>query len=133
MNGFIESPSSTLVWTGRILSGIAVAFLVFDASAKLMRVAPVLEATAQLGYPERTVFPIGILLLVGIVLYVIPQTSIVGAVYLSAFLGGAVASQYRVGNPLATHVLFPVYVATFLWSGLALRNPKLLSLLIGRT
>jgi len=132
MNGLVDSPSAALLWTGRILSWIAVAFLLFDASAKLMRVAPVIEGTVKLGYPERTVLPIGILLLVGVLLYVIPQTSVVGAVYLAAYLGGAVATHYRLGNPLASHVLFPVYVAVFLWAGLALRNPKLLVLLLGR-
>jgi len=132
MNGLMDSPSRALLWTGRILSGIAIAFLLFDASGKLMRIAPVLEGTVKLGYPERTVIPMGILLLVGVILYLIPQTSVLGAVYLAAFLGGAVASQYRVGNPLASHVLFPVYVAVLLWGGLALRDPKLLSLLLGR-
>jgi hypothetical protein len=132
MNGLMDSPSPALLWTGRILSGIAIAFLLFDASGKLMRIAPVLEGTVKLGYPERTVIPMGILLLVGVILYLIPQTSVLGAVYLAAFLGGAVASQYRVGNPLASHVLFPVYVAVLLWGGLALRDPKLLSLLLGR-
>ena len=132
MNGLMDSPSRALLWTGRILSGIAIAFLLFDASGKLMRIAPVLEGTAKLGYSERTVLPLGILLLAGVILYLIPQTSVLGAVYLAAFLGGAVASQYRVGNPLASHVLFPVYVAVLLWGGLALRDPKLLSLLLGR-
>jgi len=132
MNGLMDSPSPALLWTGRILSGIAIAFLLFDASGKLMRIAPVLEGTAKLGYSERTVLPLGILLLAGVILYLIPQTRVVGAVYLAAFLGGAVASQYRVGNPLASHVLFPVYVAVLLWGGLALRDPKLLSLLLGR-
>ena len=132
MNGLMDSPSPALLWTGRILSGIAIAFLLFDASGKLMRIAPVLEGTVKLGYPERTVIPMGILLLVGVILHLIPQTSVLGAVYLAAFLGGAVASQYRVGNPLASHVLFPVYVAVLLWGGLALRDPKLLSLLLGR-
>ncbi len=119
------------VWVGRILSGIAVAFLLFDAAGKLLRVAPVLEGTAALGYRQEAVLPIGVLLLVGVVLYVIPQTTVLGAIYLAAYLGGAVASHYRLANPLMTHVLFPVYVAAFLWGGLALRNPKLLSLLIG--
>ena len=119
------------VWVGRIMSGIAVAFLLFDASGKLMRVAPVVEGTAALGYRETAVLPIGVLLLVGVALYVIPQTSLLGAIYLAAYLGGAVASHYRLANPLATHVLFPVYVAAFLWGGLALRNPRLLALLIG--
>ena len=66
-----------------------------------------------------------------VILYVIPKTSMLGAIYLVGYLGGAVASHYRLGNPLATHVLFPVYVAAFLWGGLALRNPALLSVLKG--
>ena len=119
------------LWVGRVLSGIAVAFLLFDASGKLLRVAPVMEGSAALGYPASTVVPIGVLLLVGVVLYVIPRTSVLGAIYLAAYLGGAVASHYRLGNPLATHVLFPVYVAGFLWGGLALRSPALLALLLG--
>lgn len=119
------------VWVGRLLSGIAVAFLLFDVSGKLMKVAPVIEGTVKLGYAENTVFPIGVLLLVGVLLYLIPQTTVLGAIYLAAYLGGAVASHYRLGNPLATHVLFPVYVAALLWGGLALRDQKLLALLIG--
>lgn len=119
------------VWAGRILSGIAVAFLLFDAAGKLMRVGPVIEGSVQLGYPERAVLPIGVLLLSGVALYVIPRTTVLGAIYLAAYLGGAVASHYRLGNPLATHVLFPVYVAALLWGGLALRDARLLTLLIG--
>ena len=125
----MESPSATL-WIGRMLSGIAIAFLLFDALGKLMRVAPVLEGTTRLGYPEGAVLPIGVLLLVGVVLYAIPRTSVLGAIYLAAYLGGAVATHFRVGSPLATHVLFPVYVAVFLWGGLALRSPRLLGLLL---
>lgn len=125
----MESISMGQLWAGRILSGIAVAFLLFDVTGKLMKVAPVVEGSMKLGYPEKTVVPIGVLLLVGVVLYLIPQTSVVGAIYLAAYLGGAVASHVRVGNPLASHVLFPVYVAAFLWGGLALRNPRVLSLL----
>jgi hypothetical protein len=120
------------VWAGRILSGIAVAFLLFDASGKLLRVAPVMKGSVELGYPESAVLPMGVLLLVGVLLYVVPKTSVLGAIYLAAYLGGAVASHYRLGNPLATHVLFPVYVAAFVWGGLALRRPRLLELLAGR-
>ena len=119
-------------WAGRILSGIAVAFLLFDASGKLLRVTPVMKGSVELGYPESSVLPMGVLLLVGVLLYVVPKTSVLGAIYLAAYLGGAVASHYRVGNPLATHVLFPVYVAAFVWGGLALRSPRLLELLAGR-
>lgn len=127
----MESLFAGQVWTGRILSGIAVAFLLFDVTGKLMRVAPVIEGTVKLGYPENAVFPIGVLLLIGVVLYVVPHTRMLGAIYLTAYLGGAVATHYRLGNPLASHVLFPVYVAAFLWGGLALREPRVLSLLIG--
>jgi hypothetical protein len=96
-----------------------------------LRVAPVIEGSAKLGYPESTIVPIGVLLLVGVVLYLIPKTSVIGAIYLAAYLGGAVASHYRLGNPLATHVLFPVYVASFIWAGLALRNPRVMAVLTG--
>jgi hypothetical protein len=120
-----------MVWTGRVLSGLAVAFLLFDAAGKLLRVAPVIEGSAKLGYPESTIVPIGVLLLAGVVLYLIPKTSVIGAIYLAAYLGGAVASHYRLGNPLATHVLFPVYVASFIWAGLALRNPRVMAVLTG--
>ena len=116
---------------GWVLSGIAIAFLLFDASGKLMRVAPVVRGSGALGYPESAVVPIGALLLVGVVLYAIPRTSVLGAIYLAAYLGGAVASHFRIGSPLATHVLFPVYVAALLWGGLALRSPRLLGLLVG--
>lgn len=125
----METVSAT-VWAGRILSGLAVAFLSFDAAGKLLRVVPVVEGTAHLGYPASAVVPIGVLLLAGVALYAVPKTSLLGAIYLAAYLGGAVASQYRVGNPLPTHVLFPIYVAAFVWGGLALRSPRLVSLLL---
>jgi hypothetical protein len=125
----METISGGKLWAGRILSGIAVAFLLMDAAGKLMQVQPVMEGSMQLGYPATTVVPMGMLLLVGVVLYVVPRTSVLGAIWLAAYLGGAVATHVRVGNPLATHVLFPVYVAAFVWGGLALRNPRLLALL----
>jgi hypothetical protein len=114
---------------GRILSGIVIVFLMVDTLGKLIKVTPVIEGTLQLGYPESAIVPIGLLLLAGVVLYAIPRTSVLGAIYLTGFLGGAVATHYRVGSPLFTHVLFAVYVALFVWGGLALRNPRLRSLL----
>jgi hypothetical protein len=128
----MESVSTHRLWAGRILSGIVVAFLLLDATGKLLMIAPVVESTRQLGYPESVIVPLGVLLLVGVVLYVLPMTSTLGAIFLTAFLGGAVATHVRVGSPLATHVLFGVYVAAFVWGGLALRNPRLLALLAGR-
>jgi len=127
----MEAIPAGQLWAGRILSGIAVAFLLFDVVGKLAQVEPVVRGTVELGYKESAVFTVGVLLLIGVVLYAIPRTSVVGAIYLAAYLGGAVATHYRVGNPLASHVLFPVYVAVFLWSGLALRNARLLALLTG--
>ena len=110
--------------TGVVLTGLAVAFLVFDAVIKLIPIRPVLDAMARLGYPARLAPAIGILALFGVVLYVIPKTSIVGAIFLTAFLGGATASQVRIGEPLFTHILFPAYVAALVWGGLWLRDAR---------
>ena len=125
----MEAVSANAPLIGRILSGIAIVFLLIDTLGKLMRVTQVVEGTVKLGYPESAVLPIGVLLLVGVVLYAVPMTSVLGAIYLTGFLGGAVATHVRVGSPLLSHVLFAVYVAAFVWGGLALRNPRLLSLL----
>jgi hypothetical protein len=127
----MESMSAVQLWSGRILSGLAVIFLFVDAIGKLFRVAPVVKGTMELGYQENVVFPLGVLLLIGVLLYAMPWTSLIGAIYLTAFLGGAVATHVRVGSPLTTHVLFGVYVAVFLWGGLALRTPRLMNLLTG--
>jgi hypothetical protein len=117
------------LWAGRVLSGIVAVFLFVDALGKLLRVAPVIEGTVKLGYPQEVVFPLGVLLLIGLVLYLVPKTAVLGAIFLTAFLGGAVAAHYRIGSPFATHVLFGVYVAAFIWGGLVLRNPRLWTLL----
>jgi hypothetical protein len=122
-----HTDSARLLWTGRILSGIAVAFLIFDSAGKLLQVKPVIEGTIQLGYPEDVVFGLGVTLLSCVLAYVIPQTSFLGAVLLTGYLGGAVATHVRVGNPLLTHVLFPTYLAALLWGGLTLRDAALRS------
>jgi hypothetical protein len=96
-----------------------------DGVMKLVKPAVVVNATAQLGYPETVILPIGIALLACTVLYVIPRTSVLGAILLTGYLGGAVATQVRVGNPLFSHILFPGYVAMLLWGGLWLRDPRL--------
>lgn len=109
------------------LSALATLFFLADASGKLLQVEPVLKGTASLGWPESAVVPVGLLLLIGAVLYAVPRTAVLGAIYLTGFLGGAVAAHYRIGSPLFTHVLFGVYVAAIMWAGLALRFPTLLS------
>ncbi|HEY3665068.1 MAG TPA: DoxX family protein [Polyangiaceae bacterium] len=119
-------------WSGIALSSIAVAFLLFDGVSKLAHVIPVVEATRQLGYPESSISSIGVLLLVGTALYALPRTARLGALFLTGFLGGAVAAQLRVGNPLFSHVLFPTYMAALIWLGLLLRDPRAVELLVRR-
>ncbi|WP_437766646.1 DoxX family protein [Sorangium sp. So ce281] len=121
--------SNKKVWAGRILSGLSVAFLLFDSLGKLMRVPQVLEGSEQLGYPVSSVRGIGLVLLASVVTYMIPRTSVLGAILLTGFLGGAVATHVRVDNPLFSHVLFPVYVAAMIWGGLLLRDERLRALL----
>jgi hypothetical protein len=112
-------------WLGRFVGTLAVAFLISDGAGKLLEVKPVIDGTVRLGYGPEVVFGLGVTLLLCTLFYVIPQTSVVGAVLLTGYLGGAIATHVRVGSPLFTHVLFPVYVAAFLWSSLLLRNPRL--------
>ena len=116
-------------WTGVALSTVAILFLLFDSSGKLLKVAPVVAGTADLGYPDSIIRTLGVILLLCVTLYAIPRASIVGALLLTGYLGGAVASHARIGSPLLTHVIFPVYVACFVWGGLVLRNAHLRHLL----
>jgi hypothetical protein len=117
---------------GWVLSGLALVFFLMDALGKLLQVPQVLAGTQELGYPLGTVVPIGVLLLIGAILYAFPRSAVLGAIYLTAFLGGSVAAHVRIGSPLFTHILFGVYVAVLMWAGLALRRPTLLRALQGR-
>lgn len=117
---------------GLALSALVTLLFLADSAGKLLQVEQVMKATQTLGWPASAVFPIGVLLLIGAVLYAVPRTSVVGAIYLTGFLGGAVASHFRLGSPLATHVLFGVYVGVVMWAGLVLRNPSLLKVVSGR-
>jgi hypothetical protein len=111
------------------MTALPVLFLLFDSVIKLMRSTPVVESFDQLGYPVSLAPGIGILQLVCIALYVIPRTSMLGAILLTGYLGGAVATHVRVGSPLLSHVLFPVYVAVLIWGGLFLREDRLRGLI----
>ena len=117
-------PSPRSIWVGRVLSGLVALMLTFDAGAKIARLKPVIEGTVQLGYPASSVLPIGLILLACVIVYVIPRTAPLGAVLLTGYLGGAIATHVRVGNPLFTHELFPIYVAAVIWGGLYLRDPR---------
>jgi len=116
-------------WAGYIVSGLPVLFLLFDSLGKFLKPAPVVEGTLQLGYPESVIIPLGVVLLASTILYIFPRTSVLGAILLTGYLGGAVATHVRVGNPMFSHVLFPVYLGILLWLGLYLRDRRLKSLL----
>ena len=120
------------LWTGRIISSLVVLFLLFDGVTKLMKVAPVREASVQLGYPMSTVVGIGITVLVCAAVYAIPQTSVLGAILLTGYLGGAVASNVRIANPMF-NTLFPIVFAALVWAGIFLREDRLRALIPLRT
>jgi hypothetical protein len=113
------------IWIGRTLSALAILFLSFDTIVKVLRLPVAIEGTTQLGYPESTVFIIGLIQLVCLVLYVVPQTSVFGAILFTGYLGGAIATHLRIGSPLFTHILFPIYVAVLIWGGFYAREPRL--------
>lgn len=120
-----RSHARAATWAGRVMSGGAIVFLAADSLVKLLRLPPAVEGTVQLGYPSGVVFPLGVVLLVCVLTYALPRTSFWGAVLLTGYLGGAVATHVRVGHPLFTHTLFPVYVAALVWGGILLRDPRL--------
>jgi hypothetical protein len=108
---------------------MAVMFLLFDSVIKVLRLPPAIEGTVHLGYPEHLTVGIGIVELVCLALYVIPSTSVLGAILFTGYLGGAIATQLRIGSPLFTHTLFPIYVAVLIWGGLFLREVRLRALI----
>lgn len=112
-------------WAGYIVSGVPALFLLIDAVGKFVKPAAVVEGTQQLGYSETVILPLGIILLVSTIVYLIPRTSTLGAILLTGYLGGAVATHVRVGSPLFSHILFPVYLGVMLWLGLYLREKRL--------
>ena len=125
--------SRNRLWAGRILSGLAVAFLLFDSVIHVTRPAPVAEGFAKLGFPLGVAAPLGIIELICVLLYVIPRTSVFGAILLTGYLGGAIAAQVRVSAPMFSTTLFPIYVALFVWGGLYLRDRRLSTLIPFRT
>lgn len=110
---------------GSALNGLVLLFLLFDVTGKLLRVPQVVQGTMELGYPDGAVRLIGLILLVCVLLYAYPDTAVLGAIVLTGYLGGAVATQLRVGNPPFTHILFPVYVGALIWGSLLLREERL--------
>ena len=117
--------SKGALWTGRVLSALVILFLLFDSVLKIARAQAAVEGTVKLGYSDSVVVPIGITLLICTILYAIQRTSALGAVLITGYLGGAVATNVRAGLPLALYILFPVYVGILAWLGLYLRSTQI--------
>ena len=122
-------PSQGRLWAGRILSGLAVLFMLFDTVIHFLQPKAVVDAFAQLGFPLSVARPLSVIELLCVVLYVIPRTSSLGAILLTGYLGGAIAAQVRIGAPLISTTLFPIYIALLLWGGLYLRDERVRALI----
>jgi len=118
--------SRTALWTGRVLSGIAVLFLLFDGAIKLVPIQAVTDSLRELGYPASDSFArfLGVVTLLCTALYAWPRTAVLGAVLLTGIMGGAIASHLRLGDPLFSHTLFGVYLGLLFWGGLWLRDER---------
>ena len=123
----IASPGK--LWTGRTVTGLIAAFLVFDGVMKLIHPKPVLDGFARSGWPIDLSVTLGIILLTSTALYLIPRTAILGAILLTGYLGGAVATNLRLHNPLFGYTLFPVYFGVLVWGALWLRDPCIAELI----
>jgi hypothetical protein len=114
------------IWTGRALSALVILFLTFDGAVKLVPIAAVTETLAEMGYPASAGLArgLGVLLLFCTLLYAIPRTSLLGAILLTGYLGGAIASHLRIDSPIFSHLLFGAYLGVMLWAGLFLRDRR---------
>jgi hypothetical protein len=124
-------PSRSAVWAGRVVSAFAILFLAFDTVIKVLSLAPAVESTTQLGFPAEMVAAIGLLELVCLAAYVIPRTAALGAVLLTGYLGGAIATHLLAGSPNFS-VVFPIIIGALVWGGLFLRDARLRELLFAR-
>jgi hypothetical protein len=113
------------IWIGWSVSALTAAFMLFDAAAKFAKPTQVIDAFARTGWPMRLSSTLGAILLTSTLLYLVPPTSLLGAILLTGYLGGAVATNLRIGNPLPTHTLFPVYFGVLVWIGLWVRDARL--------
>jgi hypothetical protein len=124
-----DTVSKTRLWISYVMSGLVVLFMLMDSIMKFVKPPEVIEGTVALGFGEQHLPVIGALGLISTLLYIFPRTAFLGAILLTAYFGGAVATHVRLNNPLFTHVLFTVYFGILIWGGLWLRNSKLRELL----
>jgi len=125
-----HTSSRRTLWAGRVISALPALFLLIDGIMKLVKPPVVVEATVKLGYSETVIVGLGIVLLACTIIYLIPRTAVLGAILLAGYLGGAIATHVRVGDPLFT-IIFPVILGTMIWGGLYLRDERLRSLFAG--
>jgi hypothetical protein len=123
------TPGRAARWTGRVLGGLIIAFLTWDAVIKIMRHPMAVDGSVKVGYPAAVVPVLGVVLLAAVLLYAWPRTAALGAIVLTGYLGGAVATHVRIGDPLFSHALFPVYFGVILWLALWLRDSRLRAIL----
>ncbi|MFC7051269.1 DoxX family protein [Hansschlegelia quercus] len=129
-----EGRSKRAAWTGRALSGLAILFLLADGAMKLVPLQPVTDTMQGLGWPTDAwlLRTLGVIQIVATLIYANPQSAVFGAILLTGYLGGAVATHLRIGSPLFSHVLFGVYVGIIVWAGLWVRSPALRDVLYGK-
>ncbi|MCB0278491.1 MAG: DoxX family protein [Calditrichaeota bacterium] len=116
--------SNAKIWSARIMAAIVILFMLMDSIFKFIKPAEVIKGTVELGYTEDHIVTIGVLALISTILYAIPRTTILGAILLTGYYGGAIATHFRIDNPLFSHILFPVYLAILMWGAIWLRNEK---------
>lgn len=120
-----SKPTKAILWASYIMSGIVILFMLMDSIMKFVRPPEVIEGTLALGFEEGHILTIGCLGLISTLLHLYPRTTILGAVLLTGYFGGAMATHVRLNNPLFTHILFTAYLGIFMWCGLWLRNKRL--------
>jgi len=125
--------SNALLWVGRVMSGLVIAFMLLDGAMKLVPLEVVVTTSEQMGIPGDLARPLGLIGLVCTMLYAFPRTSVLGAIFLTGYLGGAIASHVRLNDPLFTHTLFGLYLGLLAWGGLYLRDARLRALIPLRT
>ncbi len=118
--------SKTMLWVGRVISALMIVFLLFDAGVKILKLPVAMEGTTRLGYPASVIQPLGIVALACVLLYAVPRTSILGAILLTGYLGGATATQVRIQD---AWFIFPAILGVLIWAGLYLRDERLRGLI----
>jgi len=121
--------SNAALWTGRIMSGLVIAFMLLDGAMKLVPLDVVVTTSEQIGIPGSLARTLGVIGLICTLLYAVPRTSVLGAILLTGYLGGAIASHLRLGDPIFTHTLFGLYLGLLAWGGLYLRDARLRALI----